>query len=66
VDAHVSGFCRQSDRNVFDPARVYDAFRSGKDFKTLQTAVRAGAYLPNPIPSIGLPNPIPSIGLPMP
>jgi len=41
----------------FDPARVYDAFRSGKDFNTLQTAVRAGAYLPDPIPSIGLPTP---------
>ncbi len=41
----------------FDPARVYDAFQSGKDFKTLQQAVRAGAYVPNPIPTIGLPTP---------
>jgi catechol 2,3-dioxygenase len=41
----------------FDPARVYDAFQSGEDFKTLQKSVRAGAYLPNPIPSIGLPMP---------
>jgi len=41
----------------FDPARVYDAFQSGQDFKTLQKSVRAGAYLPNPIPSIGLPMP---------
>jgi hypothetical protein len=41
----------------FDPVRVYDAFQSGQDFKTLQKSVRAGAYLPNPIPSIGLPMP---------
>jgi catechol-2,3-dioxygenase len=39
----------------FDPARVYDSFQSGTDFKTLQTAVRAGAYLPHSIPNIGLP-----------
>jgi catechol-2,3-dioxygenase len=39
----------------FDPARVYDAFQSGGDFKTLQKTVRAGAYLPDPIPDIGLP-----------
>jgi catechol-2,3-dioxygenase len=41
----------------FDPARVYDAFQSGTDFKKLQQAVRAGAYLPDPIPNIGLPTP---------
>ena len=41
----------------FDPARVYDAFQSGTDFKKLQKAVRAGAYLPDPIPNIGLPTP---------
>lgn len=41
----------------FDPARVYAAFQSGQDFKTLQKSVRAGAYVPNPIPSIGLPMP---------
>jgi catechol 2,3-dioxygenase len=41
----------------FDPARVYDEFQSGMDFKKLQTAVRAGAYLPDPIPNIGLPMP---------
>ena len=39
----------------FDPAEVYEIFQSGTDFKTLQKAVRAGAYLPDPIPNIGLP-----------
>jgi catechol 2,3-dioxygenase len=39
----------------FDPARVYDAFKSGIDFHTLQKTIRAGAYLPHPIPNIGLP-----------
>jgi catechol 2,3-dioxygenase len=41
----------------FDPARVYNAFQSGTDFKKLQQAVRAGAYVPDPIPNIGLPTP---------
>ena len=39
----------------FDPARVYEAFKSGTDFKTLREAVYAGAFLPDPIPNIGLP-----------
>jgi catechol-2,3-dioxygenase len=42
----------------FDPALVYAQMKSGADFKTLQKAIRAGAYLPDPIPSsIGLPTP---------
>ena len=41
----------------FDPARVYEKFQSGADFKALQKTIRAGAYLPDPIPSIGLPTP---------
>ncbi len=41
----------------FDPARVYDAFNAGTDFKVLQKSMREGAYLPDPIPSIGLPPP---------
>jgi catechol-2,3-dioxygenase len=41
----------------FNPARVYDASQSGADFKSLQGAIRAGAYLPDPIPNIGLPTP---------
>jgi hypothetical protein len=39
----------------FDPAKVHDAFKAGTPFKTLQQTIRAGAYLPNPIPNIGLP-----------
>jgi len=39
----------------FDPARVYEAFKSGTDFETLEKAVYAGAFLPDPIPNIGLP-----------
>jgi catechol 2,3-dioxygenase len=41
----------------FDPARVYEKLRSGADFKTLQKTIRAGAYLPDPLPNIGLPTP---------
>jgi len=41
----------------FDPARVYGEFSSGADFKTLQKAIRGGAYLPDSIPNIGLPPP---------
>jgi catechol-2,3-dioxygenase len=39
----------------FDPARVYERFQSGVDFKTLQGAIRAGDYMPDAIPNIGLP-----------
>jgi catechol 2,3-dioxygenase len=39
----------------FDAARVYDTHKSGTDFKTLQAAIRTGAYTPNPMPNIGLP-----------
>jgi hypothetical protein len=39
----------------FDPARVYEHFMSGADFRTLQKDVRAGRYLPEQIPNIGLP-----------
>jgi len=39
----------------FDPARVYETFKSGTDFETLQRSVYAGAFLPDPIPNIGLP-----------
>jgi catechol 2,3-dioxygenase len=41
----------------FDPARVYNEIKSGAKFETLQKSIRAGAYLPNPIPAIGLPTP---------
>ena len=39
----------------FDPARVYETFKSGADFKTLHKAVYAGDFLPVSIPNIGLP-----------
>lgn len=39
----------------FDPGRVYDALKNGIDFKTLQTAIRGGQYVPDKIPPIGLP-----------
>ena len=39
----------------FDPARVYDALKTGVDFKSLQKRIRGGAYLPEHIPNIGLP-----------
>jgi catechol 2,3-dioxygenase len=41
----------------FDPARVYYAFKTGTEFKALQKTIRAGAYLPDPVPEIGLPTP---------
>jgi len=41
----------------FDPARVFEKFQAGIDFTSLQKAVRAGDYLPDSIPSIGLPTP---------
>ena len=39
----------------FDPARVYELHASGTDFSTLRAAIRSSAYLPNPIPNIGIP-----------
>jgi len=39
----------------FDPARVYERFQSGADFKALQKTIRDGAYLPDSIPNLGLP-----------
>jgi catechol 2,3-dioxygenase len=42
----------------FDPALVYDEMKSGANFKTLQKSIRAGEYLPDPVPAhIGLPTP---------
>jgi catechol 2,3-dioxygenase len=39
----------------FDPARVYDAFKSGAEFRPLERSIRAGNFVPNSIPSVGLP-----------
>jgi catechol 2,3-dioxygenase len=39
----------------FDPAKVYEAHRSGTDSGALHEAMRGGKYLPERIPNIGLP-----------
>jgi hypothetical protein len=39
----------------FDLARVYDTFKSGAEFRSLEGSIRAGDFVPNPIPSMGLP-----------
>ena len=39
----------------FDPAKVFEAHRSGADFDTLHKAMRGGEHLPERIPNIGLP-----------
>ena len=50
-----SDFAANPIGTFFDPARVYDAFKGGIDFKTLQASIRAGQYVPATIPNIGLP-----------
>ncbi len=52
-----SDFAANPIGTFFDPGRVYEKFRSGAEFETLQKAIRAGSYLPDPIPNIGLPTP---------
>ena len=39
----------------FDPEKVYQAYTSGQSFEELQPAIRAGKFLPDAIPNIGLP-----------
>lgn len=39
----------------FDVEKVSRAHAAGRDFKTLQPAIRAGEFLPDSIPSMGLP-----------
>jgi hypothetical protein len=39
----------------FDVVRVYDRFQTGLEFKSLQAEIRSNAYVPDPIPNIGLP-----------
>lgn len=39
----------------FDPERVFQAHSAGQPFSELQPAIRAGQFLPDPIPGIGLP-----------
>jgi catechol 2,3-dioxygenase len=54
---HSPDFAANPIGTFFDPARVYEKFKAGADFKALQQAIRGGAYLPDPIPPIGLPTP---------
>ena len=39
----------------FDPEQVSQAHAAGQPFSTLQPEIRAGRFLPHPIPEIGLP-----------
>ena len=39
----------------FDPAKVSAAHRAGRDFPSLQAAIRGGEFLPATTPDIGLP-----------
>ena len=41
----------------FDPVKVHAAWRGGKASSELLPAIMASAFLPNPIPSIGVPPP---------
>jgi catechol 2,3-dioxygenase len=50
-----SDFAANPIGTFFNPVKVYDEFKSGADFKSLQKSIRGGAYLPDPIPNIGLP-----------
>jgi len=50
-----SDFATNPIGTFFDPAKVYDAHKSGMEFSILQKAIRGGSYLPDPIPTIGLP-----------
>ncbi len=43
----------------FDPEKVYQAHKSGMDFKVLQAAVRAGDYQPQASHQMGLPPKVP-------
>ena len=39
----------------FDPDKVWQAHAAGREFSALQPAIRAGEFLPDAIPDIGLP-----------
>ncbi len=43
--------------SFFDPEQVFQAFKGGETFETLQPAIRAHAYAPKSIPPMGLPVP---------
>ena len=52
-------FQRNPTGTFFDPERVYQAHRSGMDFKVLQAAVRRGEYAPEVPHAMGLPPQMP-------
>ncbi len=52
-----SDFAANPIGTFFDPARVYEKFKSGAEFEALQKTIREGAYVPDAIPDIGLPAP---------
>jgi len=41
----------------FDPARLYEGYKSGRSLAELHHAAMAGEFQPDPIPSLGLPPP---------
>ncbi len=41
----------------FDPALVYDAYKSGRSSSELHVAITAGQFFPDPMPVIGRPTP---------
>jgi catechol-2,3-dioxygenase len=51
-------FARNPIGTFFDPVAVYSKFKSGAPYEALKKSMRAGEYLPDPVPAhIGLPTP---------
>jgi catechol 2,3-dioxygenase len=51
-------FARNPIGTFFDPGVVYGKFKAGAPYADLKKSMRAGEYLPNPVPAhIGLPTP---------
>lgn len=46
----------------FDPGKVLEAHKAGRSFAELQPAMRAGEFLPDAIPSMGVPEQVPTAG----
>ena len=53
--ANSADFAANPIGTFFDPAKVFEAHRSGADFDKLHKAMRGGDYIPERIPNIGLP-----------
>ena len=52
---HSESFRTNPIGTFFDPAKVFVAHAAGQPFAELQPAIRAGEFLPDPVPGIGLP-----------